>query len=117
MHHLKNSLEDPKNVVLIVGYQAANTLGRKLVDGEKSVNIFGDPYKVRASVYVMDAFSGHADRSDLLDYIGKVKGTKKIFLVHGENTQREAFTNALGENGFDDVYSPGYGEEIEIDFE
>lgn len=115
LHHLRNNIEDPKNVVLIVGYQAENTLGRKLVDGEKQVNIFGDTYKVKASVYVMDAFSGHADRSDLLDYIGKIRGLKKIFLVHGEQTQLEAFTGALKENGFNDVYVPKYGEEVEVE--
>ncbi|MBI4235560.1 MBL fold metallo-hydrolase [Candidatus Peregrinibacteria bacterium] len=115
LHHLRNNIEDPKNVVLIVGYQAENTLGRKLVDGEKAVNIFGDSYKVKASVYVMDAFSGHADRSDLLDYIGKIRGLKKIFLVHGEQTQLEAFTGALKENGFNDVYVPKYGEEVEVE--
>lgn len=115
LHHLRNNIEDPKNVILIVGYQAENTLGRKLVDGEKHVNIFGDAYKVKASVYVMDAFSGHADRSDLLDYIGKIRGLKKIFLVHGEQTQLEAFTGALKENGFNDVYVPKYGEEVEVD--
>ena len=117
LHHLKNNIEDPKNVILIAGYQAENTLGRKLVDGNKSVNIFGDPYQVKASVYVMDAFSGHADRSDLLDYITHVDGLKKIFLVHGEQTQLEAFSHALDENGYKDVYIPKYGEEIEIDFE
>lgn len=117
LHHLKNNIEDPKNVILIAGYQAENTLGRKLVDGNKSVNIFGDPYQVKASVYVMDAFSGHADRSDLLDYITHVDGLKKIFLVHGEQTQLEAFSHALDENGYKDVYIPKYGEEVEIDFE
>ncbi len=115
LHHLKNNLEDPKNVVLIVGYQAANTLGRKLVDGQKEVNIFGDPYKVNAGVYVMDAFSGHADRSDLLDYINATKGVKQIFLVHGEETQLHAFAGALAENGMDNVHIPDYGEEVEID--
>jgi len=114
---LKNNLEDPKNVVLIVGYQAENTLGRKLVNGQKEVNIFGEAYQVRASVYVMDAFSGHADRSDLLDYISHVKGIKKIFLVHGEQTQLEAFKGALAENNYNDVYIPKYGEEVEIPFE
>ncbi|MDA1060815.1 MAG: MBL fold metallo-hydrolase [bacterium] len=117
LHHLKNNLEDPKNTVLIVGYQAEHTLGRKLVNGDKEVNIFGDPYKVKANVYVMDAFSGHADRSDLLDYIGRVKGLKKIFLVHGEQTQLEAFHGALGENGYKDVNIPAYGDEVEIPFE
>lgn len=114
LHHLRNNIEDDKSTVLIVGYQAEYTLGRKLVNGEKQVNIFGEPYDVRASVYVMDAFSGHADRSDLLDYISHVEGIKKIFLVHGEQTQLEAFQHALGENGYDDVYVPKYGEEVDI---
>ncbi len=117
LHHLKNNVEDDKNTVLIVGYQADHTLGRKLVEGQKQVNIFGDSYKVRAGVYVMDAFSGHADRSDLLDYIGKIEDVKKIFLVHGEQTQLHAFTDALGTNGFNDVHVPFYGEEVEIPFE
>jgi metallo-beta-lactamase family protein len=117
LHHLRNNIENPKNVVLIVGYQAEHTLGRKLVDGHKQVNIFGDPYEVKAKVYVMDAFSAHADRSDLLDYISKIEGLKKIFLVHGEETQLEAFLSALNENGYNDVYIPDYGEEVEIKFE
>ena len=117
LHHLKNNIESEKNTVLIVGYQAEHTLGRKLVKGQKQVNILGDSYRVKASVYVMDAFSAHADRSDLLDYIGRVKGVKKIFLVHGEQIQLNAFSSALAENGYKDVYIPKYGEEIEIPFE
>lgn len=117
LHHLKNTIEDAKNVVLIVGYQAADTLGRKLVDGDKSVNIFGDPYRVKAGVYVMDAFSGHADRSDLLDYIGRIEELKKVFLVHGEQTQLDAFTVALHDNNYKDVYVPFYGEQVTVDFE
>jgi len=116
LHHLRNNIEDAKNIVLIVGYQAANTLGRKLVDGDRTVNILGDPFEVKASVYVMDAFSGHADRSDLLEYITKIEGLKKIFLVHGEQTQLEAFSSALKQNGYDDVVLPAYGEEFEITF-
>jgi len=117
LHHLRNNIDDPKNVVLIVGYQAKNTLGRKLVEGNKSVNIFGESYPVRASVYVMDAFSGHADRSDLLDYISRVKELKQIFLVHGEETQLHAFKGALEQNDYKNIHIPSYGEEVEIDFE
>jgi metallo-beta-lactamase family protein len=114
LHHLKNNIDDPRNTVLIVGYQAENTLGRKLVNGEKEVNIFGMPYKVRANIYVMDAFSAHADRSDLLDYIGKVSGVKRVFLVHGEKTQLESFKEALAQNNFHDVVVPEYGKAFEI---
>lgn len=117
LHHLKNNIEDHRNTVLIIGYQAANTLGRKLVNGEKLVNIFGEPHDVKADVFVMDAFSAHADRSDLLEYIGRINGLKTVYLVHGENKQREAFSDALFQNGYDDVYRPILGEEIEIPFE
>lgn len=114
LHHLKNNIDDEKNIVLIVGYQAENTLGRKLVNGDRQVNILGDTHEVRASVYIMDAFSGHADRSDLLDYISGVKGLKKLFLVHGEGAQLTGFKQALGENGYEDVTIPAYGDEFEI---
>ncbi|MDP2642217.1 MAG: MBL fold metallo-hydrolase [Candidatus Peregrinibacteria bacterium] len=114
LHHLKNNIENKKNVILIVGYQAENTLGRKLVEGMGEVNIFGDTYKVGAEVYVMDAFSAHADRSDLLDYIGRIKQLKKIFLVHGEQKQLDAFSSSLKENGYKDVYVPKAKEEVEI---
>jgi metallo-beta-lactamase family protein len=117
LHHLRNNIEDRRNTVLIIGYQAANTLGRKLVNGEKRVNIFGEPHDVKADIFVMDAFSAHADRSDLLEYIGRIKKLKTIYLVHGEDKQREAFTDALFQNGYDDVYRPLNGEEIEIPFE
>jgi metallo-beta-lactamase family protein len=117
LHHLKNNLENPNNVVLIVGYQAENTLGRKLVDGAKEVNIFGDTYAVRASVLVMDAFSAHADRSDLIEYITRVEGLKKVFLVHGEQSQLNIFSGVLNQAGYNDVYVPKYGEEVEINFE
>jgi len=117
LHHLKNNIDDPRNTVLIVGYQAEHTLGRKLVNGEKRVNIFGEPYDVKASIYVMDAFSAHADRSDLIDYIDRIKGLKRIFLVHGEGVQQVAFKESLKQNGFNDVYIPTYMEEVEIDFE
>jgi len=117
LHHLKNNVEDERCTVLIVGYQAEHTLGRKLVDGQKQVNIFGEPHKVKASVYVMDAFSGHADRSDLLDYTLKINKLKKLFLVHGEKTQLNAYKKALAQNKFKNVYIPKLGEEVEVDWE
>jgi len=117
LHHLKNNVEDPSSTVLIVGYQAAHTLGRKLVEGEKEVRIFGDTYKVNSNVYVMDAFSGHADRSDLLDYISKVEGLKQLYLVHGETVQREAFKKALVDNGYgeNDIFMPELGQTLDVD--
>lgn len=114
LHHLKNNIEDPKNTIMIVGFMAANTLGRKIQEGNEMVNIFGDAYKVRAEVCKMDAFSGHADRSDLLDNISKIEGVKKIFLVHGEESQGQKFKSYLEESGYNDVIHPKPGDEINL---
>lgn len=103
LHHLRNNIEDPRNTIMLVGFMAKDTLGRKILEKQPVVNIFGEPHHLRAEVVVMDAFSGHADRSDLLDYINKVKGVKKIFLVHGEGEQQENFKNFLNESGYKDV--------------
>lgn len=115
LHHLKNNIEDSRNTIMIVGYMAKHTLGRKILDGNKVVNIFGDSYHVRAEVCTMDAFSGHADRSDLLDYISRVEGLKKIFLVHHEESQGKKFKEYLHESGFKDVEQPKPGQVIEIE--
>jgi len=114
LHHLRNNIEDPRNTIMIVGYMAMDTLGRKIEDKQAVVNIFGEPHHVRAEIAVMDAFSGHADRSDLLDYISRVKGLKKIFLVHGEESQQEAFKSYLNESGYKDVTINTVGESYEI---
>lgn len=98
-HHLKNNLEDPKNTVVVVGYMAENTLGRKLVDGNKAVKIFDRMYKVNAEVVVLEAFSAHADMFDLDEYIKPIVGLKKIMLVHGERDQSEPFAERVREFG------------------
>ncbi len=114
LHHLKNNIEDPKNGVLIVGYMAQHTLGRKLVEKQKEVNIFGEPHQVRAEINVVDAFSAHADRSDLLDYILKVKNLKQTFLVHGEEEQANALRDALEENGLKNIEYPFPGDSFDL---
>ncbi len=114
LHHLKNNIEDSRNMVMIVGYQAEHTLGRKLVDGLEVVNIFGKPYRVKAEVQIIDPFSGHADRSDLLDYLGRIKDVKKTFLVHGEENQGLIFADILRESGFEEVHVPHRLQEFEL---
>ena len=85
LHHLKNNIEDPHNAVVIVGYQAENTLGRRIVDRAEEIKIFGQLYKMNAERVVLNTYSGHADRGDLLEYISKVGLRCKTFvLVHGE---------------------------------
>jgi metallo-beta-lactamase family protein len=90
-HHLKNNIEDPKNSVLIVGYQAEETLGRKLVEGNTFVPIFGREYAVRSEIFVFKSLSAHADQDGLDKYVESMKGLKKIFVVHGEDVSRQAF--------------------------
>lgn len=115
VHHLKNNIEDPRNLVLIVGYQAEHTLGRKLVNKEQQVKIFGEMKRVKARVEVLDAFSGHADRSDLIDFVSHVQDVKKIFLVHGEESQGLTFSQILGEiKPETEVFIPTRGEEFNL---
>ena len=85
LHHLLHNISNPKNTVLITGYQAENTLGRKIQDGQKQVRIFGDLVDVRAEIANLDALSGHGDREELLSWMKPMApALKKVFLVHGE---------------------------------
>ncbi len=114
LHHLKNNIEDARNTIMIVGFMAKDTLGRKIQEKQEVVNIFGEPFHVNAEVVTMDAFSGHADRSDLLNYVSKIEGLKKIFLVHGEEEQSNKFKEYLHESGYTDVIQPGRGEIYDV---
>jgi metallo-beta-lactamase family protein len=96
LHHLRNNIGDSRNTVLLTGYQAVNTLGRKLQDGLKSVRIFGIPAQVEAEVAAMDALSAHADSGELLDWMKPMAASlKKVFLVHGEPEQSKALADAI----------------------
>lgn len=114
LHHLKNNIEDHKNTVLIVGYQAEHTLGRKIEDKMPSVNIFGESYDLKCDVHRINAFSAHADRSDLIDYISHVEDIKQLFLVHGETDQLNSFKEVLAENGFDNATIPEPGTIVDL---
>jgi len=96
-HHLANSVQDDKNLVLIVGFQAENTLGRKLVEGESPVNIFGEPHIVRAETQIYNAFSGHADQKGLLRFSRDAGNLRDVFLVHGESDQQNALARKMKE--------------------
>ncbi|MBP7058235.1 MBL fold metallo-hydrolase [Candidatus Gracilibacteria bacterium] len=114
LHHLKNNIENARNTIMIVGYMAKDTLGRAILEKQKVVKIFNETYHVKAEVRVLNAFSGHADRSDLIDYITHVNDVKKVFLVHGEEDQGMQFAGFLKENGYKDVTMPVRGQEVEI---
>ncbi|MBT3349219.1 MBL fold metallo-hydrolase [bacterium] len=96
-HHLKNNISNPKNTILIVGFMAQNTLGRKIVEGESPVNIYGIPHEVRADVVIFNAFSGHADQKGLLKFAENCGTPKQVFCVHGEESQIQVFQTKLGE--------------------
>lgn len=114
LHHLANNIHNPANTLLVVGYMAENTLGRKLIDGEKTVKIFGELYDVRMRIVKINAFSGHADQHELLDFLRKVGRETQIFLVHGEDSQLLPFAELLKSDGFQAVTAPQLGERFEI---
>ena len=116
VHHLANSIEDPRNMVIIAGYQAENTLGKKLVLRQPVVNIFGEPHELKAEVVVLNSFSGHADRNELLGYIGKFdkKKLKQIYIVHGDPDQSEKLAGGIQNLGFGEVHVPSRGDRASI---
>lgn len=115
LHHLKNNIENPNNLVLFVGYAAEHTLARRIMDGFERVNIFGEEYKVRCKIKMMDYFSGHADQGELLEYLrlNSQKRLKNIFLVHGEEDQALPLREKLVSKGFRNVNFPVSGEKFE----
>jgi metallo-beta-lactamase family protein len=96
LHHLKNNIENPLNMVLIAGYMAENTLGRKIVEKQKMVNIFGRPYHLKAEVVTLDSFSSHADHHGLVSYVRAARGRlKQVFVVHGEPAHSEKLCQSI----------------------
>jgi len=112
LHHLRNNIEDARNTVMIVGYMAQNTLGRRIVERHEKVKIFGMEHNLKAEIVVINAFSAHADRNDLLQYALHFKGkVKKIFIVHGDEDQSRMLLELLEKNGLP-VYLPEPDEEV-----
>jgi metallo-beta-lactamase family protein len=99
LHHLKENIGDPNNIVLITGYQAEHTLGRKILEGISPIRIYGKLYDMRAKVIVLNELSAHADQNDLLAYVANVKDLKNLLLVHNELPQALAFKK-LAEKSF-----------------
>jgi len=117
-HHLANNIENPKTTVLAIGYCAPNTLGAKILRGDKQVSIFGQMYKVKATIERIDAFSGHGDYEEMIHYLSesspKKDKIKNIFIVHGEDEVREKYAKHLHVAGFSNIYIPKLKETIEI---
>jgi metallo-beta-lactamase family protein len=115
LHHLRNNLDNPRCTVLITGYQAENTLGRKLLDGWPEVKVFGEPIRVRAAIESLQALSAHADQNELLAWMKPLVGTvKKVFLVHGEPEGAQVLQKAIQEQYKVETVLPGWGEKFEL---
>jgi metallo-beta-lactamase family protein len=112
-HHLFNSIENPKNTFLIVGYCTPDTPGGLLRAGAKTINVFDEEKIVKAEVVVMDSFSAHGDKNEMFDFIqNQLQSVKKVFLVHGEYETQKQFRGFLNAKGFKNVVIPDIGEEI-----
>ena len=115
LHHLKNNVENPKNAVLIVGWQAPYTLGRRIAEREKRIKIFDEWYELRAEVATIGGLSAHAGQNLLVEYAATVKGTvKQTYLVHGERKPAEMLQGLLKEQGMEKVYYPELYSKVEI---
>ena len=114
-HHLKHNIWNPKNTILFVGYQAPGTLGRKIVDGAKTVKIFGEEISVNARVEYIEGYSGHADQEGLMNFIYSfVKKPEHIFLVHGEPEGQKVLKQKIIETTHIPVTIPEYGEKYDL---
>ncbi len=114
-HHLKHHLEDPRGTILIAGFQAPDTLGRRLVERRPEVRIHGRAIPVKAEIVVLNGLSAHADHDGLLRSLGPLVGTaQSIQLVHGDPERALALAAGLKGAGFTDVGIPERGESLPI---
>jgi len=111
LHHLKNNIQDPRNTILIVGWQAPHTLGRRIVEKQETVKIFGESYDLHAHVEVIDGFSAHADRDELLGWVRQMETLPtRTFVVHGDPEPAQALADELQQLGIPETYVPERGE-------
>jgi metallo-beta-lactamase family protein len=110
-------VEDQRNTILIVGFQAQHTLGRRIVEHHREVKVFGVMRRLAAEVAVLNGFSAHADQNELVAFAEDVRSQGKlrqVILVHGEPPAQAALTAKLAEQGFPTVITPGPGDKIRI---
>jgi len=116
LHHLRNSIEDERNTVMMVGYCAEHTLGRRLIEKRPEVKIFGEPHPLRAEVAVMNSYSAHADEPGLLHFVDQLdrERLQHVFLVHGDPKRQNALKGTLEAQGHSGVVIPEYGESFRL---
>jgi metallo-beta-lactamase family protein len=113
LHHLRNNVENERNTIIIVGFQAEHTLGRRLVERRPKVKIFGLEHEVHARVVTIGAFSAHADQKDLVEHARALGAVKRFFIVHGEPEGTAGLKAALGEHGLEG-HIPAPGEAVAL---
>jgi len=117
VHHLKATIEDSKNMIIIVGFQAQHTLGRRIVERRPRVRIFGVERDLRAEVVVLNGFSAHADQAGLIEFAEDLRthgAVEHVALVHGEPGPQKTLTGLLGQRGFASVMAPAPGERLDL---
>ena len=116
LHHLKHCVQDPDNIILVCGFQAENTLGRRIVERREKIKVFGEEVPLLAKVDVINALSAHADRNGLTDWISEIKdNVRHAFAVHGEPEKVEAMAELLKEQGVRNVAAPLPGQTYRFD--
>ena len=116
LHHLKQIVTDPWNIILIVGFQAENTLGRRIVEEKNPIRILGEELELNARVETINALSAHADRDGLMDWYDKVgKKVKHAFAVHGEPEKVAEMARLMEEHGIPSATAPSPGQTYKFD--
>lgn len=115
LHHLKHCATDPDNIILIVGFQAENTLGRRIVEKRETLKVLGEEVALKAQVEVINALSAHADRNGLIEWLDEIKdNVRHAFAVHGEDEKVEAMVEILKEHGIANAVAPLPGQSYKI---
>jgi metallo-beta-lactamase family protein len=115
VHHIRNNIENPRNTICIVSWQAPHTMGRRLADREPEIRIFGEIYKLKCDVATIGGLSGHAGQDLLVKYATSVKeSVKDVYLVHGEEKQAMTLKGLLKDKGMDRVHYPDLHDSVEV---
>jgi metallo-beta-lactamase family protein len=114
LHHLKHNVWRPQCHLVIVGFQAYGTLGRRLVDGADTIKLWGEDYRVRIRVHTIGGLSAHADQQDLVDWYGGFSNHPPVYLVHGEQRAQKRLAKKLRDKSSASVTIPKFGQKIEI---
>ncbi|WP_428445783.1 MBL fold metallo-hydrolase RNA specificity domain-containing protein [Photobacterium nomapromontoriensis] len=114
LHHFKHRLWDERNSVIFVGYQVQDTLGRKMIDGDESIQLYHEKINVNAKIHMLNGFSAHADQSDLLAWMSEFEQLDKIYLIHGEPGKQAIFKEVIKEQLHKSAHIVKYGEKIYV---